>query len=231
MILELCANGFESAFIAQEAGLDRIELCENLSIGGITPSKKLIEKVVNELSIPTHVLIRPRAGNFSYTQEEIAAMIEGIQFCKAIGCAGIVSGILTPKKTIAIAETQELIEASEGMEFTFHRAFDVCENPLQEISTLKKLRITRLLSSGQAVTAIQGIDTLIKLQQKIEGVFQLMPGGGITSSNVLQFQEQGFEMVHFSAVPKTNATQTLFNNEVVGVSDSKEVHKIKSMVS
>lgn len=115
MIIELCANGFTSAKIAQQTGVNRIELCENLSVGGITPNSDLIRQVVQEIGIETHVLIRPRAGDFYYSEAEIELMIQDIKFCKSIGCAGVVSGILTAEHTIDLINTQRLMDAAKGI--------------------------------------------------------------------------------------------------------------------
>lgn len=231
MILELCANSFESAQIAQETGLDQIELCENLSVGGVTPERDLIKKVIDELDIPTHVLIRPRNGDFIFSAEEIKIMMDTIRFCKRIGCAGIVSGVLTTNHKIDIVKTQLLMEAAQGMQFTFHRAFDVCKEPLSEVENLKKLGVTRLLTSGQEPTAKQGLSLLKELLKRTENSFQIMPGGGISSENILDFQEAGFTMAHFSAVPKKESAQSLFENKVEGFSNKEEILKIKASLT
>jgi len=230
MILELCANSFKSAQIAQETGLDRIELCENLSVGGVTPNNSLIKKVIEELNIATHVLIRPRSGNFIYSPEEFEIMIDSIHACKSIGCAGIVSGALTTNNTIDVFKTQVLMEASSGMEFTFHRAFDVCENPFKEFEVLKKLGVTRLLTSGQKTTAKEGLSLLKKLLEQTENKIEIMPGGGINSENILDFKNAGFEMVHFSALPKNEIPQNMFENKVKGFSNKNEILKIKDLL-
>lgn len=164
MIIEICANSFESAKAAQLAGANRIELCTELSVGGLTPSHGLIEKVISELSIPTLVLIRPRSGNFTYSDDEFDVMLKDIAFCKKIGCVGIVSGFLTLENSIDFQKTKQLIEASEGMGFTFHRAFDWVEIPIEELQKLIDLKVNRLLSSGQKPTAIEGISLLKELQ-------------------------------------------------------------------
>ena len=124
MTLEVCAHSFESALAAQKAGAHRIELCNELSLGGITPSYGLLEKVMSELTIPVFVLIRPRSGNFAYSPAEVTIMLKDIALCKEMGVQGIVCGALTEDHHIDEIITQALVEASRGMEFTFHRAFD-----------------------------------------------------------------------------------------------------------
>ncbi len=208
MIIEICANSFESAVAAQKAGADRIELCTELSVGGLTPSYGLIKKTMEELSIPVHVLIRPRSANFTYSDHEIEIMKKNILLCKNLGCAGIVSGILQKNNDIDLIQTKQLIELAAPMEFTFHRAFDWVNHPLQEMKNLIDLGVTRILSSGQKNKAIDGIDLLQKLKNNSEEKIQIMPGGGIHKNNILSFKNIGFRMVHFSA---TDKIQTLPN--------------------
>ena len=231
MILEVCANSFESAKIAQESGAHRIELCVDLSVGGLTPPRSLIEKVTTQLSIETQVLIRPRAGNFVYSKKELTQMIEDIKFCQEIGCAGVVSGALTAKDTLEVEMTKQLIHAAVGMEFTFHRAFDLVDNPWITLDQLIQLGVTRLLSSGQAPKASLGISLLSDILEKSEGKIQIMPGSGITSHNALIFINAGFQMIHFSAIQKSNSSksQDLFRSDVIGFSDGDEIQKIKQI--
>lgn len=232
MIVEICANGYESARIAQEAGAHRIELCVNLSVGGLTPSFELIKKVMDQLSIETHVLIRPRAGDFCYSETEIEQMIADIEQCKQLGCAGVVSGALTSEKIVDIKRTQKLIDAAQDMEFTFHRAIDVAKEPRQALREMMLMGVTRVLSSGQEPKAIEGISILQEFLKEANNYLQIMPGGGINSSNVLQFKEAGFEMVHLSAIKKaTETSKDLFNNNVQGISDPAEIKKVISLLS
>lgn len=231
MILEVCANSFESAKIAQESGAHRIELCVDLSVGGLTPPRSLIEKVTTQLSIETQVLIRPRAGNFVYSKKELTQMLEDIKFCQEMGCAGVVSGALTAKDTLDVEMTEQLIQAANGMEFTFHRAFDLVDNPWITLDQLIQLGVTRLLSSGQAPKANLGISLLSDILEKSEGKIQIMPGSGITSHNALIFKNAGFQMIHFSAIQKSNSSksQDLFRSDVNGFSDGDEIQKIKQI--
>lgn len=241
MIIEICANSFESAQAAQLAGADRIELCTELSVGGLTPSQGLIEKVISELNIPTHVLIRPRSGNFTYSEEEVDVMLRDIAFCKKLGCAGIVSGFLTSENKIDTKKTQQLIEASDGMEFTFHRAFDWVENPLEELQKLIDLKVNRLLSSGQNPTAIEGISLLKDLQKHAKDKIEIMPGGGIKIENALKFKEANFKSIHFSATTKKQVLQqkpnvsmhseAFFEEGIVATSNKETIQKIKQLLA
>ncbi|MEL6811680.1 MAG: copper homeostasis protein CutC [Bacteroidota bacterium] len=230
MIVEICANSYESALVAQNTGADRIELCTDLSVGGLTPSRREIEKVMQKLSIPTHVLIRPRPGDFCYSEAELETMLKDIAFCKELGCAGVVSGVLSTNNMIAPSESKRLIEASQGMEFTFHRAFDQAISAPNMVNLLMSFGVTRLLSSGRELKAIDGINFLKNLNEFIGDKVQIMPGGGINSENALAFKEAGFKMIHLSATKKT-ATNGMFDSKVEGHSDPAEIEQVIQLLS
>ena len=202
MILEICTNSFESALAAQKAGAHRIELCTALSLGGLTPSYGLLEKVMDSITIPVMVLIRPRSGNFSYSNAEWNQMERNIALCKKLKVAGIVCGALNSNQEIDIQRTQALLEMAEGLDFTFHRAFDWTPDPLKALQTLIDLKVPRLLSSGQEKSAEEGMSLLQTLQGKAEDQLEIMPGGGINNYNVLKFKEAGFKSLHASASEK-----------------------------
>ena len=232
MIVEICANSFESAVAAQNAGADRIELCTQLAVGGLTPSHQLIKKVVSELSIPVHVLIRPRKGNFCYSKEELNIMKNDIEFCKNIGCSGVVSGVLESNLTINLIATQQLIETANGIDFTFHRAFDCVKDPLVALENLIALKIKRVLSSGLKPSAIEGISLLSEMNKIANQQIEIMPGSGINLDNVLQFKNKGFTSIHLSATqqPEKNSA-SYFEGGTEGVSNEKIIRKIISLVS
>jgi len=233
MIVEICANSFESAKAAQDGGADRIELCTELSVGGLTPARELIDKVVSELDIPTHVLIRPRSGNFIYSQDELEVMFGDIAYCIEMGCAGIVSGVLTSENDIDIQSTRRLIAASVGVEFTFHRGFDLCWKPRHQLTTLIELGVVRLLSSGQQANAIDGIELLKELKTVSVGKLEIMPGSGINPKNALAFKAAGFESIHASAIkkPKEIATQSFFETGYEGISDIQTISELVKILS
>lgn len=232
MIIEICANSFASAKAAQQAGAHRVELCTQLSVGGLTPSYGCIEKVVKELDIAVHVLIRPRAGNFTYTHQELDIIKRDIVFCNSIGCQGVVCGVLNNHNQIDLQATQELIETSKNMEFTFHRAFDVVVNPYKALVDLEALGVTRMLSSGQQQKAIDGIQLLKELKNKAQ-TLQIMPGSGIDATNIMSFKEAGFEMVHFSALintPTVESPLAVFSQGSEGVSDKQTIETIIALL-
>lgn len=225
MLLEICANSYESAKNAQEAGAHRIELCQELSVGGITPSYGLLKQVIDTLSIPVFVLIRPRSGNFVYTEEEFDIMKQNIQLCKNLGCAGIVSGVLNNDNILDTERTKELIELSKPLQFTFHRAFDCVKNPFEALEQLIALGIDRVLTSGLKTSAEKGLYNLKKMQEKANGRITILAGSGINSNNAKLFKDAGFSEIHASASSEINSDSSLFS-EPLTYSDSRKVKAI-----
>jgi copper homeostasis protein len=199
MLLEICASNYQSAINAQEAGAKRIELCSELAVGGITPSYGLLKKVMEELTIPVMVLIRPRSGNFVYSDADFDIMKKDIQLCKELGCAGIVSGILKDDFTVDLKSTQVLVELAKPMNFTFHRAFDQVSNPEEVIQELAEIGVSRILTSGQHSNAMEGIENLIRYQLMASDSLMILPGGGINAANCMAFYQMGFKEIHASA--------------------------------
>ena len=199
MLLEVCANSYQSAINAQNAGAHRIELCSELSVGGITPSYGLIKQVVEDLSIPVFVLIRPRSGNFYYSDVEFEIIKRDIQICKQSGCQGIVSGILNADNTIDIDRTRELIELSKPMSFTFHRAFDCVPDPIQVLEQLINLGVDRVLTSRLESTSEKGLELLKKLNKKANKQITILAGSGVNPENAKLFKEAGLKEIHASA--------------------------------
>jgi len=237
MKVEICANSYESAINAEKAGADRIELCTELAVGGITPSYGLIKKVIEDISIPVNVLIRPRSGDFSYSDAEFDIMKQDILFCKEQGCNGIVSGVLKIDNTIDVPRTKELIEFSKRLSFTFHRAFDWVENPQKAIETLVDLGVQRVLTSGQEISAVGGLKLLKILHQQYRDRLIILPGGGINKENILKFKNAGFKEVHFSATKLHRTLNTVklsmhsdrfFDETQIAISD---FDKIKQMIN
>ena len=211
MLLEICANSYQSAKHAQDAKAHRIELCQELSVGGITPSYGLIKQVVTNLNIETFVLIRPRGDGFVYSDAEFEIMKHNINICKELGCKGIVSGVLNANNTIDIKRTKELLDLSRPLRFTFHRAFDEVVNPKQAIEALIDLGVERVLTSGQELSAEKGIGLLEQLHLISKDRIIIMPGGGINSGNVHKFKAVGLQEVHASASSKIEANDNLFS--------------------
>ncbi|MCC6459406.1 MAG: copper homeostasis protein CutC [Saprospiraceae bacterium] len=185
-LLEICAANLQSALAAQRAGAHRIELCCGLDGGGLTPSPGLLREVRRQLSIPIHVLIRPREGNFCYTPDELAIMLDDIRFCREAGAEGVVIGALNQHGQLDIPMMQAMIDAADGLDVTCHRAFDYTTDPQQALEDLIQLGVHRILSSGQAVTAFEGRFLLQKIVEKAAGRIRIMPGAGLSAKNILE---------------------------------------------
>lgn len=182
--LEICANSVQSALAAQAGGADRIELCQNLEQGGITPSYGLIKQVRARLHLAVFVLIRPRAGNFVYDADELAIMQADVEACKALGCDGVVLGVLTPAGQVDLVATQALVRLAHPLPVTFHRAFDACSVLESALEAVVAAGCQRLLTSGGQASAPAGQHTLGALVQQAAGRLSIMPGAGITAANV-----------------------------------------------
>ena len=202
MIIEVCAESYEYAVKAEKAGADRIELCKDLHLDGLTPDYETAKRTIDKLNIPVFILIRPREGDFIYSKEEFELMKSDIVKFKEMGCKGIVSGILNNDNTIDIKRTKELVELSRPLEFTFHRAFDKVKNPLNEIENLIELGIDRVLTSGQKDKAIEGLELLKEFKNISKNKIKIMPGSGINKSNIVNFKS--FDEIHGSFKKETN---------------------------
>jgi copper homeostasis protein len=227
MQVEICANGLESAIIAQKAGADRIELCKDLSVGGLSPSPQLIDSVMELVDIPVHVLIRPRAGDFCYSDAEFEHIIDQVMYCKERGCAGVVCGLLTQTGELDQGRLFTLLEYTQPLDFTFHRAVDVSSNPHKLVGQLVETGVERVLSSGQQPTAVRGLALLKELKQAFGNEIEIMPGGGIDQHNALLFKNEGFSAIHLSATKKVDQRlNDLFTNRVEGHSDYAVIKKV-----
>lgn len=230
MKLETCANSYQSAKNACDAGAHRIELCQELSVGGITPSYGLLKKVIEELDIPVFVLIRPRSGNFVYSDDEFQIMKTDIQLCKDLGCKGIVSGVLKQDNTLDDERTKVLIDLAKPLPFTFHRAFDDVKNPKETLLHLIGLGAYRVLTSGQKTTAEEGLELLKELNEVSNGRIIVLPGAGINTANVIKFMNAGFEEVHTSASKKVEQEKSMFGVTQT-VSDFKTIKSMRDIIS
>lgn len=187
--LEICVDSIESALNAQLAGADRIELCANLIEGGTTPSYGTIISARSNLNILLHVIIRPRGGDFLYTDIEYDIMRRDIETCGESGVDGIVIGILTSDGKIDIDRTARLVEFSKPMSVTFHRAFDMCTDPVRGIEEIIQSGASRLLTSGQKKTAAEGSALINKLVKQSRGRIIIMPGSGVDEKNITTLAE------------------------------------------
>jgi copper homeostasis protein len=184
--LEICVDTVESAITAQEAGADRIELCNDLPEGGTTPGAGTIISARNNLNIGLHVIIRPRGGDFLYSGLDFDIMRRDIETCGEYGADGVVLGILLPDGSIDIERTAILIELARPMSVTFHRAFDLCNDPVRGLKDVITAGADRLLTSGQRDKAEDGIDQINHLIRLADNRIIIMPGSGINNANIVK---------------------------------------------
>jgi copper homeostasis protein len=186
ILLEICAGSVTSCLAAQEGGAHRVEFCDNLLEGGTTPSYGQIAVARERLWIGFNVIIRPRGGDFLYTDLEYEVMQRDITACKKLGVDGVVIGILTANGYIDVPRCKALVALASPMQVTFHRAFDVAQNPLKALEDVIATGCNRLLSSGQAATALEGAAMLKTLQAAAGDRLIVMPGAGIRCNNIAE---------------------------------------------
>lgn len=198
-ILEVCCGDLESAQAAARGGAQRVELCSALSADGLTPSLGLIEAVRQIPDLRLHVLIRPREGDFVYTDAEFEIMRDDILMAKQLGADGVVIGALTAESDIDVKRCKKLVEAAEGMQVTFHRAFDQCRHPQEALEQIIAMGCTRLLTSGQACSAQAGIPLLKQLVEQAGSRLILLPGVGVNQHNARTILDStGAQEIHGS---------------------------------
>ena len=187
--LEIACFNLESALIAQENGADRIELCNGIKVGGTTPTVAIIENAKQNVSVDIYVMIRPRGGNFVYSDEEFQLMKQDILKIKTIGVTGFVFGILTNNNTIDIEKNKELIDLAEPIPCTFHRAFDAVENYNKALENVIECGFSTVLTSGTFSNVMEGKNVLRELVIQAKDRITIMPGGGLRSTNISELDE------------------------------------------
>jgi copper homeostasis protein len=183
-LLEVAANSVASACAAQAGGAGRVELCAALELGGLTPSQATIALARERLRIPLYVLIRPRAGDFLYDEFECEAMRRDIEACAALGCDGVVLGVLDADGDVDVARCRALMAAAGGMGVTFHRAFDLARDPRRALETIAALGCERVLTSGGQASAMEGAALIRALVAQAAGRVSVMPGAGVDAGNL-----------------------------------------------
>jgi len=228
--LEICSNSIYSAKQAQLAGASRVELCQNLENGGTTPSHGQIKLTLEALEVPVHVLIRPRSGDFLYTEDEFKEILEDIKFCKSVGCAGVVIGILNADGSVDKIRMHQLILEAKPMCVVFHRAFDRCNDPKQALEDIIELGCDRILTSGQQNTAWEGRELLKELIEQADGRIEIMPGSGVNSSNVKEILTYtSADSIHASAKEEMKSKMTYTIGTVLGM-DENEIYSSREKV-
>jgi len=217
-ILEIACFNIESALIAQDTGAQRIEFCVDYQGGGISPPKELLLEARNKIKIPMYVIIRPRTGDFIYSEMEIQWMIQYILFCGLNGIDGIVFGALTKENAIDLGTCSRLLEAAGAMSLTFHRGIDACSDVENSISRLINLGVHRVLTSGGQKDALSGREQIKQLQLKFGKKIIIMPGGGVRSGNIGLLMDTGCREFHSSAILHGDKT------------DAKEIKMLKEFL-
>ena len=191
IFLESCCTSCESVKAACEAGASRIELCERLEVGGVTPSRSLLKSALALSTVPVNVLVRPRGGNFCYDEAEIALMLEDVRFCAEAGAAGVVIGALREDGSVDMETMTRLCACARecGLTVTFHRAFDECAEPLKAFEDIIALGCDRLLTSGHEATAYEGRAFIGELVRRARGRIIVMAGCGVRPENIKEIQK------------------------------------------
>ena len=229
-IIEVCANSAQSCVEAEAGGAARVELCAAIPEGGTTPSYGEI-MMARELThrIAIHVLIRPRAGDFLYTEAEVGTMLHDIEAAQSLRVQGVVLGCLTPDGDIDEPLLDRLIAAARPLSITFHRAFDVCRDPRHALESLIRHGIDRVLTSGQEANAVEGIPLLRELVQQADGRIIIMPGCGVRANNIARIEaETGAQEFHTSA-RRVIESRMLYRNERVPMGSAAVTSEFETM--
>lgn len=199
-VLEVCVDSVESAQLAARGGAMRLELCADLIIGGTSPDEDLFRMVRERVDLPIRVLLRPRFGDFLYSDEEYELLQRQVRRFRALGVDGVVIGILRPDGTLDEARMARLIELADGIGVTLHRAFDVCRDPFEALETARKLGVDTILTSGQQASCVDGAALLRELVTAAKGRPQILIGAGVNAQVIRMLQPQtGANAFHLSA--------------------------------
>lgn len=243
MLLEIVAYSYASALAAQQGGADRVELCENTAEGGTTPSLGTLEATRALPGLKLHVMIRPRGGDFLYTDAEFRIMLREIAIAKAAGADGVVLGLLNPDATVDLERTRTLVQAAAGMSVTFHRAFDWAADPAAALEAIIAAGCHRVLTSGQAPNALAGADLIARLVRQAGDRCTILAGGGVSETNVGELvRRTGVREVHASLRGIQGTRMTIrppsvslgaapdWPADAIPVADQTRVAKVKALL-
>jgi copper homeostasis protein len=217
-LFEISVETPEAAMAAERGGADRIELCGNLSDGGVTPSAELMMGTRANVTIPIFAMIRPRAGNFAYSEEEFEAMRASLRMAYRLQLDGVVLGILTAENRVDVERTRELVKLANGMKVTFHRAIDETPDLLAALEDVVQTGTSRILTSGGKRTALEGAATIAEMVSKSRGRVTVLPGAGISAENAAEvLRRTGASEIHSglsSVIPYGSRDYPKFEEEV-----------------
>lgn len=216
-LIEICVEGIDGLVAAQAAGADRVELCASLLEGGLTPSMGVVRQALKIAKIPFHVIVRPRGGDFLYSELEHQTMLDDVRACRELGVAGVVFGCLTADGRIDVARMTELTQAARPMKVTCHRAFDMTRDADEAIEDLVKSGVDRVLTSGQRDTGLEGADILRQTHATARGRIVIMACGALDETNIAEVRDRsGADEFHFAAL-HTISSGMAFRNPHVGM--------------
>ncbi|MFT2008475.1 copper homeostasis protein CutC [Pontibacter sp. 13R65] len=230
-VLEVCVDSILSAVAAEKGGAQRVELCSGLSEGGLTPSYGLIKIVRKSINIGLHVLIRPRRGDFLYSELEVEIMKRDIEVAKELGADGVVVGALKPDGQVDVELMQSFMAVAKPLSVTFHRAFDVTPDPYKALNDLIELNVDRLLTSGQQGTALEGAALISELIERAGNNLTVMPGSGVNERNMQELLKlTGATELHTSARKKI-ASDMLFRRDNLPMAGMQQLSEYESLVA
>jgi copper homeostasis protein len=229
-VVEVCAFSLESCLAAELGGAKRVELCASLYEGGTTPSVGLIKMVKQKTSLEIHAMIRPRGGDFCYSDDEILVMQEDIRMAKAFGCDGVVLGILQEDGRVNIAQTKAMVELAKPMQTTFHRAIDMTPDYAEALENIIETGCVRILTSGQKNTAMEGIKAIEILVKQAAGRIEIMAGSGVNADNALTLIHTGVDALHLTGKATRNS-EMVYRKEGIMMGGLSEVPEYEIVYS
>lgn len=220
-IIEIATSDFLTTQAAVEGGADRIELCANLAEGGTTPSYGHIRKCRESFDVLIYPIIRPRGGDFLFTDEEFAIMLQDVKLCKQLACDGVVIGLLNRDGSIDKKRSSQLVDAAYPLGVTFHRAFDRCRDPFVALEELIEIGCERILTSGQKPAAPDAIEVIVQLNKAANERIIIMPGSGVRKENIKQLADQtGCVEFHSSLRGKASSKMDFIHPSFAGSDES-----------
>lgn len=241
-VLEVCIDSADSAIEAEKGGATRLELCGNLIIGGTTPTIALLDLVKKVVTIPVNVLIRPRFGDFCYTDLEFEQIKDEVIQAKEHGADGVVIGILKPDGALDVERMKVLVDLAKPMHVTLHRAFDVCNDPMETLHQVKELGINTILTSGQKQTCVQGKELIAELVRASENKVEILVGSGLNAGNIEEMiKDTGASAYHLSGKKELDSMMEYRSEEVsmglpilseyiIWRTDANEIKKVKENI-
>lgn len=240
--LEVACGNLASVHAAKNGGANRIELCAALGVGGLTPSDAFIRAAIQSVDIPVYVMIRPREGDFLYSEDEFELMLEEVRRCKELGVHGLVTGFLLADGTIDRQRSEKLVVAAGAVPVTFHRAFDLCKNGSTALEQIIDSGFSRLLTSGQELSATKGAGRIAALVEQANNRISIMAGAGVNPENVVELIRQtGVKEVHLSGKKQQRSAMSFIRTSLsmgkkdedeysIAVTDELQIRSVRTLI-